>query len=147
MPWSLNPTLTLLSDLLSSGTGGLLFTENRDSISIGKTEMIYLQNTQEAQEVYVPRSNGMTPDGDLVFKARNTINLTEEIDLYVSDLQVSDLYYFLAVTLPDEVTDGEYEYELKFEDTILATGLLVVGDFAKPDQYEKDVTYEQYETE
>ena len=109
--------------------------------------MIYLQNTQEAQEVYVPRSNGMTPDGDLVFKAKNTINLTEEIDLYVSDLQVSDLYYFLAVTLPEEVTDGEYEYTLSFEDTILATGLLVVGDYSNPDQYEKEITYEQYETE
>ena len=127
--------------------GGLLFTENRVSISNGKKEMIYLQNTQEAQEVYVPRSNGMTPDGDLVFKAKNTINLTEEIDLYVSDLQVSDLYYFLAVTLPENVTDGEYEYSLSFEDTILATGLLVVGDYSRPEQYDKEITYEQYETE
>lgn len=109
--------------------------------------MIYLQNTQEAQEVYIPRNDGSMPDGDLVFKARNTINLTEEIDMYVSDLRVSDLYYFLAVILPEEVTDGEYEYTLSFEDTILATGLLVVGDYTKPDQYEKDVTYEQYETE
>jgi hypothetical protein len=110
--------------------------------------MIYLQNTQEAQEVYVPRSKGETPQGgDLVFKAKNTINLTEEIDLFVSDLQVSDLYYFLAVILPENVTDGEYEYELKFEDTILATGLLVVGEFSGADQYEKEISYEQYETE
>lgn len=110
--------------------------------------MIYLENTQEAQEVYIPRNNGETPQGgDLVFKAKNTINLDVEIDMYVSDLRVSDLYYFLAVILPDDVTDGEYEYTLSFEDTILATGLLVVGDLSKPDQYEKDVTYEQYETE
>lgn len=110
--------------------------------------MIYLENTQEAQEVYIPRNNGETPQGgDLVFKAKNTINLDVEIDMYVSDLRVSDLYYFLAVILPEEVTDGEYEYTLSFEDTILSTGLLVVGDYTKPDQYEKDVTYEQYETE
>ena len=109
--------------------------------------MIYLQNTQEAQVVYVPRSNGMMPNGDLVFKARNTINLDVEIDMYVADLQVSDLYFYLAVILPEEVTEGEYEYELKFEDTLLSSGLLVVGDYTKPDQYEKDVTYEQYETE
>lgn len=110
--------------------------------------MLYLQNTQEAQEVYIPRNTGETPQGgDLVFKGRNTINLTEEIDMYVSDLRVSDLYYYLAVILPEDVTDGEYEYTLSFEDTILATGLLVVGDLAKPEQYEKDVKYEQYETE
>lgn len=109
--------------------------------------MIYLQNTQEAQEILIPRSKAEIPDGDLVFKARNTINLTEEIDLYVSDLLVSDLYYFLAVILPGKVTDGEYEYTLSYEDSVLSTGILVVGDYAKPSQYEKEIQYEQYETE
>lgn len=109
--------------------------------------MIYLQNTQEAQVVYVPRDNRMVTQGDLVFKAKNTINLVEEIDLFVSDLQLSDLYFYLAVTLPENVTDGEYEYELKFEDTILSSGLLVVGDYTKPDQYNKEIEYKQYETE
>lgn len=109
--------------------------------------MIYLQNTQEAQVVYVPRSDGSRPHGDLVFKAKNTINLEEEIDVHVADLQVSDLYYYLAVSLPEKATDGEYEYTLSFEGDILSTGLLVVGDYSKPDQYEKDITYEQYETE
>ena len=109
--------------------------------------MIYLQNTTDAQDVCIPRSNGMTPQGDLVFKARNTTNLTEEIDLYVADLQVSDLYFFLAVSLPEKVTDGEYEYELKFEDTLLSSGLLSVGEFTKAEQYEKAISYEQYETE
>lgn len=109
--------------------------------------MIYLQNTQEAQVVYVPRNDGSMPNGDLVFKAKNTINLDVEIEMYVADLQVSDLYFYLAVILPEDVTEGEYEYELKFEDTLLSSGLLVVGDYTKPDQYEKDVTYEQYETE
>ena len=88
-----------------------MFTENPESISIGKRKMIYLQNTREAQEVYVPRSNGANPLGDLVFKAKNTINLVEEIDLFVSDLQLSDLYFYLAVILPENVTDGEYEYD------------------------------------
>lgn len=109
--------------------------------------MIYLQNTQEAQEVLVPRSIGAMPDGDLTFKATNTTNLVEEIDLYVADLQVSGLYYMLAVILPEQVTDGEYEYVLSFEDEILSTGLLVVGELSMPDQYEKEIAYEQYETE
>lgn len=109
--------------------------------------MIYLQNTQEAQVVYIPRNDGNMSNGDLVFNAKNTINLDVEIDMYVADLQVSDLYFYLAVILPEDVTEGEYEYELKYEDTLLSSGLLVVGDYTKPDQYEKDVTYEQYETE
>ena len=45
------------------------------------------------------------------------------------------------------ITDGEYEYTLSYEDSVLSTGLLVVGDFAKPDQYNKEIIYEQYETE
>ena len=109
--------------------------------------MIYLQNTQEAQVVYIPRSEGDRPQGDLVFKAKNTINLEEEIDVHVSDLQVSDLYYYLAVTLPEKVTDGEYEYTLSSEGDTLSTGLLVVGDYSKPNEYDKNITYEQYETE
>lgn len=109
--------------------------------------MLYLQNTRDAQEIHVPRNDGSMPNGDLVFKARNTINLDVEIDLYVADLQVSDLYYFLAVILPEDVTEGEYEYVLKHGENLLSSGLLVVGDYTKPDQYEKDVTYEQYETE
>lgn len=108
--------------------------------------MIYLQNTQEAQAVYVPKNGGETPGGDLVFKARNNIDLTNEIDLYVADLQVSDLYYYLAVTLPENIPDGEYEYTLSFEETILSTGLLIVGETTQPSQYEKEITYEQYET-
>ena len=109
--------------------------------------MIYLQNTQEAQVVYIPRDNRMVTQGDLVFKAKNTINLVEEIDLFVADLQLSDLYFNLAVILPEGVTDGEYEYELKFEDTILSSGLLVVGDYTKPDQHNAEIEYKQYETE
>ena len=109
--------------------------------------MIYLQNTQEAQVVYVPRSDGSRPSGDLVFKAKNTINLEEEIDVHVTDLQVSDLYYYLAVSLPEKVTDGEYEYTLSAEGETLSTGLLVVGAYSKPNEYDKNITYEQYESE
>lgn len=109
--------------------------------------MIYLQNTQEAQVVYVPRSNGGRSQGDLVFKAKNTINLEDEVDVHVTDLQVSDLYYYLAVSLPENVPDGEYEYTLSAEGETLSTGLLVVGDYSKPNEYDKNITYEQYESE
>ena len=128
------------------GTGVFCFTKNGISISTGNEEMIYLQNTQEAQVVYVTRSDGSRPSGDLVFKAKNTITLEEEVDVHVTDLQVSDLYYYLAVSLPENVPDGEYEYTLSAEGETLSTGLLVVGDYSKPNEYDKNITYEQYET-
>lgn len=109
--------------------------------------MIYLQNTQEAQVVYVPRSDGSRPQGDLVFKATNTINLEEGINQAVTDLQTSDLYFNLAIELPAGLTDGEYEYTLSAEGETLSTGLLVVGDYSKPNEYDKNITYEQYESE
>ena len=107
--------------------------------------MIYLHNTSEAQVVFIPR-NGVTPEGDLVFKAKSTIDLTD-FSQVVTDLQTSDLYYNLAVTLPADLTDGEYEYTLAAGDIILSSGLLVIGENFSPEEYNKTITYEQYETE
>ena len=109
--------------------------------------MIYLQNTsEESQVVFVPR-NGANPGGDLVFKAKNTINLDEEIDLHVSDLQISDIYMYLAVTLPEGLPNGEYEYTLLSDDALVSTGLLVIGENFSPSQHNKEIVYEQYTTE
>lgn len=107
--------------------------------------MIYLHNTSEAQVVFISR-NGVTPEGDLVFKAKSTIDLTD-FSQVVTDLQTSDLYYNLAVTLPADLPDGEYEYTLAVGDTILSSGLLVIGENFSPEEYNKTITYEQYETE
>lgn len=108
--------------------------------------MLYLQNIQEAQAVFVPR-NGALPPGSLSFKGKSTIDLTLEIDLQVINLDLSDLYFNIAVIVPEGSPTGEYEYELKKGDDVLATGLLVVGEYAKPRQYEKPIEYEQYEAE
>ena len=108
--------------------------------------MIYLQNTTESQVMFIPRSDAV-PHGDLVFKARNTIDLEVEINEVVTDLQTSELYYNLAVTLPADLPDGEYEYSLAVGDTILSSGLLVIGENFSPSEYNKTITYEQYETE
>lgn len=107
--------------------------------------MIYLHNTSEAQVIFIPR-NGVTPEGDLVFKAKSTIDLTD-FSQVVTDLQTSDLYYNLAVTLPADLPDGEYDYSLAVGDTILSSGLLVIGENFSPSEYNKTITYEQYETE
>lgn len=108
--------------------------------------MIYLQNTGDAQVVFVPR-NGKIPSGDLVFRAKSTIDLATEIDLQVINLNVSRLYMHLAVSIVGDVPNGEYEYTVKAGDEVLSTGLLIIGDTSRPDQYNQEITYEQYEAE
>ena len=107
--------------------------------------MLYLQNTQEAQFLLVPRT-GSIPSGDLTFKAKSTIDLTLEMDLQVVNLDVSAMYLHLAVIVPDGCPVGEYEYSVQVESQILSTGLLVVGELNKPSEYEKPIQYEQYES-
>ena len=107
--------------------------------------MLYLQNTQEAQFLLVPR-NGEIPEGDLTFKAKSTIDLTLEMDLQVVNLDVSALYLHLAVIVPEGCPVGEYEYSVQVGSQILSTGLLVVGELNKPSEYEKTIQYEQYES-
>lgn len=109
--------------------------------------MIYLQNITDSQSVFVPRSIGDIPDGDMVFKARNTIDLSEEINVRVIDLQMSDLYFFLAVTLDEGVPSGEYEYSLQADGIQVASGLMVIGESDKPREYNNAIRYEQYTTE
>ena len=108
--------------------------------------MIYLQNITDSQVVFVPK-NGAVPSGDLVFKAKSTIDLAVEVSQGVIDLQTSDLYFRIAVTLPDGLPNGEYEYSIMNGDTILASGLLVIGENSHPSEYNKEIQYEQYETE
>ena len=108
--------------------------------------MIYLQNTTESQVLFVPKP-GAVPGGDLVFKAKSTIDLAVEINRAVTDLQTSDLYFNLSIELPDGLPDGEYEYTILAGDIQVATGLLVIGENARPSEYNKEIQYEQYKTE
>lgn len=108
--------------------------------------MIYLQNNTEPQVMFIPR-NGDTPQGGLVFKAKSTIDLDVEINQDVTDLQTSDLYFNLAVTLQAGLPDGEYEYSLMAGEILVSSGLLVIGENFRPSEYNKEISYEQYETE
>lgn len=108
--------------------------------------MIYLQNTTDSQVLFVPK-NGAVPSGDLVFKAKSTIDLAVEVNQGVIDLQTSNLYFRIAVTLPDGLPDGEYEYSILAGETLVASGLLVIGENSHPSEYNKEIQYEQYETE
>ena len=108
--------------------------------------MLYLQNTQEAQELFVPK-NGIVPPGEVIFKAKSTIDLETMIDVEVVDLNISTIFMLLSVILPADLVVGEYEYSVQVGDQIISSGLLVIGEYDKPDQYEKPIQYEQYNAE
>ena len=108
--------------------------------------MLYLQNSTEAQMVFVP-SNGEVPSGDLVLKAKSTIDLVTEIEVQVVDLDISDIYMHLSVVLDEGIANGEYEYTLTAGDEVVSTGLLIVGDLSHPEQYNHAIEYDQYEAE
>ena len=107
-------------------------------------KMIYLNNTTEAQVVFIPRDTNLT--GTLQFTARSTVGLDIPISATMLDLKVHRLCYALAVTLPEDIATGEYEYTLRAGEEIVSTGLLVIRDgLTKAEQYNKEITYEQYE--
>ena len=72
--------------------------------------MIYLKNTTDAQTVFIPRDTDLT--GTLLFTARSTVGLDIPISATMLDLKVHRLCYALAVTLPEDIATGEYEYRL-----------------------------------
>ena len=106
--------------------------------------MIYLKNTTESQVVFIPRDTDLT--GTLQFTARSTVGLDIPISATMLDLKVHRLCYALAVTLPEDIATGEYEYALRAGGEKVSTGLLIIRDgITQAEQYNKDITYEQYE--
>jgi hypothetical protein len=106
--------------------------------------MIYLNNTTEAQAVFIPRDTSVT--GALRFKARSTVGLDVPVTVAMLDLDGHRLCYQLAITLPEGIASGEYEYELTAGGIPVSTGVMVVRDgLAKPEEYNKTIEYEQYE--
>ena len=107
--------------------------------------MIYLKNISDAQTLMIPR-NGEIVTGEMALVMRNTTDL-QETTLSVTDLNTSGIYFNLAVALPGELADGEYQYSLKNGDIQVSCGILYVGDLQSPRQHETTITYKQYESE
>lgn len=106
--------------------------------------MIYLVNEPGPQAVMIPKP--VTESGALTMTFRSTVNQTEPVDAGVIDLAVSDLYYFLAVTVPEGMQPGEYEYTLRSDGIAVAAGVAVMRDAYPTVQYIKQAQYEQYES-
>ena len=107
--------------------------------------MIYLTNISDAQILMIPRNGGIVT-GEMSLVMRNTTD-QQETTLSVTDLNTSGLYFNLAVALPEGLADGEYQYTLKDGNIQVSCGLLYIGDLQSPSEYERTITYQQYESE
>ena len=106
--------------------------------------MIYLANTTDAQVAYIPRDTDFT--GTLSFSIKSTVDLTKPYTpATVLDLNVFRTVYAVAVSLPEGIQAGEYQYELKAGGVPVSTGVLIIGEYSQEkEQYNKQITYEQY---
>lgn len=111
-------------------------------------KMIYLTNTTTAQAVFIPRDSDIAGTGTLTFSAQSTVDLETAISATVLDLEISEQYYRVALTLNEDTQPGEYEYTLAQAGTTVSEGVLVVGEYVStPTEYDKTITYEQYNAE
>lgn len=106
--------------------------------------MFYLENTTEAQPLFIPRSRAES-FGRLTLALRSTVGLEIIVDAEAIDLDTTQLYYRVAVALPDGTAQGEYEYTLSDDTGALATGIAYIGDLDRPTETDNTITYEQTE--
>lgn len=106
--------------------------------------MVYAQNTSESQRILLPRN--VDGEGQMVLRIWNTID-RDGFTLEVTDIPMSRLYYNLAISLPEGLSDGEYEYSLKTGENVLSCGLMIIGERDEADEYNRKITYQQYERE
>lgn len=112
--------------------------------------MIYLRRTDEAQEVYIPKTiAGACEKLPVRLALKGTVSLTAEASS-VTDTGERRNYYVVSLTLPADCPAGEYEYRLTFYDLELASGVAVVADGeynARNIEYKAVTEYEQYEAQ
>lgn len=106
--------------------------------------MIYLKKITEAQTLYIPR-NGESVSGEMSLSMMDTTDLKETV-IPVLDLNISTMYFNLAVALPGDLADGEYKYVLKAGEIVMSCGLVYIGDLKRANQHEQTITYTQYES-
>ena len=108
--------------------------------------MIYLSNTTDAQVAYVPRDTEVPEGATIRFTMKSTVDLDRVLDALVIDMNLLKVYYNVAVTLPDDITPGEYKYELTADGEVISSGLCIVRDNGETmEEYNKEIEYEQYQ--
>lgn len=64
----------------------------------------------------------------MILTLTNTVT-KQGLDIEVTDIQDSRLFYHFNLELPQKMDEGSYTYTLRDDDTILATGLCQIGDY------------------
>lgn len=103
--------------------------------------MVYLNNTQEIQILYIPKSVRHA-NGKVFFKAFSTGSL-QGFSFHAREYDSTNLFHMVTIELP-QIGDGEYEYTLSDDMGVLSTGILVIGGLSKPKEYNNEIRYEQY---
>lgn len=107
--------------------------------------MIYIEQIAKPQTLHIPRNLVVLPKGTYVFSIENTVNKTR-IAARPSSVTPGTLYYSIQVEFDDSIPTGEYRYELTKGGCLLASGLLVAGDYTSlREGYNTPIHYQQYE--
>lgn len=64
----------------------------------------------------------------MVLKFENNVS-KKEYEFQVTDKNLSQIWYNFDISLPEGMDDGEYTYTLYEGVTVLATGLVQIGDY------------------
>lgn len=106
--------------------------------------MIYLNNDSSSQVRFIPRTI-RDAVGALSLSVVSTMDKGNAIELPFVVVKIFSDYIKMNISLPEGMTEGEYEYALLADSTIVSQGLLVIGDFSSPTEYNNVIEYEQYE--
>lgn len=123
--------------------------------------MIYA-TTAGAQVVKIPRNVSNLPEGDYRITLRNNVGrgeveLSNEVGEFNDDFSLdfsittgnsvidTTLYHIVEWMWPRVPTMGEYTCTLYKGDVVVARGLMMVTEEREIGQYDKALTYEQYE--
>ncbi len=60
---------------------------------------------------------------------KNNVTKTQYEITGLTDLNTSVLYWTFDVVLPEDIIEGDYNWELVDNNTVMATGLCRVGDY------------------
>lgn len=60
---------------------------------------------------------------------KNNVTKQEIVLTGLTDMGTNALFYQFTIALPNTVDEGEYNYELKNGNTVVATGIVQIGDY------------------
>lgn len=104
--------------------------------------MIYLENAPNLQQVVaVPTASPLY--GAAAFSLFSTVDRREVYQAAVIS-SGKRLTVSVAVTLPEGLSDGEYEYRIHADGVTLESGLAVIGAAPAEKQYKETFEYKQF---